>query len=164
MAGRTHKERLIKDLNEIRGELRKELALVKPENFEWAPEPSMKSYKALLLEIGTMEKLCAGWMADKKMEGWGEAETSLGWDGTDVESLLASLEKVREKTLAYLESCTEEQLQTPIDMPVEWHQYMGPTVEPEELVRWICRHEYYHLGQVVSYLWIQGHNPYAQNG
>ena len=38
----------------------------------------------------------------------------------------------------------------------------GDTIEPEELVRWVCRHEYYHLGQIIIYRWMQGDNPYAR--
>ena len=33
--------------------------------------------------------------------------------------------------------------------------YQGTTI------REIARHEYYHLGQMITYRWIQGHNPYG---
>jgi len=32
-------------------------------------------------------------------------------------------------------------------------------VEPEELLRWVVRHEYYHLGQMITYQWQRGKNP-----
>jgi uncharacterized damage-inducible protein DinB len=51
----------------------------------------------------------------------------------------------------------EEQLQTPIPLPPMWYQYFGgaTVIEPEELVRWIAKHEYYHLGQLYTYLFLR---------
>ena len=41
--GRPHKDRLIYDFSEIRTELAAEVAKLKPEEFNWAPRPDMKS-------------------------------------------------------------------------------------------------------------------------
>jgi hypothetical protein len=60
MAGRSHRERLLKELSVIRRELSEEVQRLTPEEFDWAPRPDMKSFKAFLLEIGTMEKFCWG--------------------------------------------------------------------------------------------------------
>jgi hypothetical protein len=62
MQGRPHAQRLEKDLGEIRNELATEVGQLKPEELGWAPQPGMKTYRALLQEIGTMEQLCARWL------------------------------------------------------------------------------------------------------
>jgi hypothetical protein len=75
---------------------------------------------------------------------------------------MQSLGTIRAETTQYLRGCSEDDLETPIAVAEDWHQYMGAEIEPEEFVRWICRHAYYHLGQIVSYRWIQGNDPYKQ--
>ena len=51
---------MLKELRVIRRELSEEVQRLSREEFDWAPRPDMKSFKALLLEIGTMEKFCWG--------------------------------------------------------------------------------------------------------
>ena len=136
-----------------------------PEEMDWAPGPEMKSCRALLQEMGTMERVCIRWLTEQKSLSWPETWESVAWPGSDPEAALASLDRVREETLGYLERTSEEQLQTPIPLPEGWEGYFGgPTVEPEEMVRWIGRHEYYHLGQLITYRWIRGDNPYKREG
>jgi hypothetical protein len=38
---------------------------------------------------------------------------------------------------------------------------MGAELEPEEALRWIAMHEYYHLGQIITYRWSQGFSPFS---
>jgi hypothetical protein len=73
----------------------------------------------------------------------------------------AALEKVRAETLTYLRDCTEERLETPIPLPEAWYEYFGGArvIEPEELMRRVARHEYYHLGQLITYRWQRGNSP-----
>src|SRR5205823_4012264 len=137
-----------------------EVAKLKPEEFDWSPKPEleMKTCKGLLQEIGTMEQLCIGWLVDQQMADWA---TAVSWSGDTAESTIKDLDAIRAKTLGYLNGCTEEQLETPVPLPESWYQYFPDTViEPEELLRWVCRHEYYHLGQLITYRWILGDNPY----
>jgi uncharacterized damage-inducible protein DinB len=162
MSGRPHSERLLKNLKEIRTELNGEIQRIKPEQWDWAPGPEMKTFRALLLEIGAMEKVCIHWVARREMLDWEEVQKSLGWQGTDPTAAIESLARVRSETIQYLERCTEEQLQTPVAVPGEWRQYWGEKIEPEEAFRWVAQHEYYHMGQIIIYLWIQGDNPYKR--
>ena len=160
--GRPHSERLLFDLNEVRKELEMEVDKVKAEEFEYSPSPDlgMKSCKALLQEIGSMEKICMTWTAHQQMLGW---ETAVAWSGNDAVSTMKDLAAIRAETLAYLKDAGEDKLQAPIPVPAEWRQYFaGDTIEPEEMIRWVTRHEYYHLGQLVTYRWILGDNPYKQ--
>src|SRR6185369_8440441 len=160
--GRPHSERLLFDLNEVRKELEIEVTKLKSEEFEYSPSPEqgMKSCKALLHEIGSMEKICMTWTIRQEMLGW---ETAVAWSRADAASTLKDLAAIRAETLAYLKDATEDKLQTPIPVPEEWRQYFaGDTIEPEEMIRWVTRHEYYHLGQLIVYRWILGDNPYKQ--
>lgn len=159
MDGRGHKERLTSEFNDIRKELTEEVKKLKSEEFDWAPRPEMKTCKGLLQEIGAMEKICVNWIASQSKLEW---EKAVPWSGNDSQSTLNDLEKVRAETLQYLNACTEDKLQTSVPVPEEWHQYMGKTVEPEEMLRWVARHEYYHLGQLITYRWILGDNPYKK--
>jgi len=159
MSGTPHADRLLKELAETRAELSAEVAQLRPEDLGWAPKEDMKTYRALLQEIGAMEKLCIRWINKAQLLDWAEEDKALA-AAPDAASLTSALDVIRAETVDYLQSVSEETLETPIDVHPNWHQYMGSRLEPEEFVRWISRHEYYHLGQIVSYRWIQGHNPY----
>jgi hypothetical protein len=162
MSGRPHSQRLLGELKEIRSELNGEIQRIQPDKWDWAPGPDMKSYRALLLEIGAMEKVCIHWVIRKETLDWEAVQKSLAWEGTDPTAAVESLARVRAETVQFLESCTEEQLQTPLAVPEEWRQYWGNAIEPEEAFRWVGRHEYYHLGQIIIYHWILGDNPYKR--
>jgi uncharacterized damage-inducible protein DinB len=159
MSGRSHKDRLIHDLTDIRKELISEVNRFKTEEFDWAPRPGMKSCKAILDEIARMEKVCGSYAATQSRPEWDKAVI---FTGTDLAAYLTALEQVRAETLTYLSACTEEKLQTPIPMPEAWQTYFGKTSEPEEMLRWITRHEYYHIGQLITYRWLLGDNPYKR--
>lgn len=156
--GRPYKDRLLYDLNEVRKELSEEVAKLKPEEFNYAPKEDMKSCKALLQEIGTMEKICITWVTKQQMLEW---DTAASWTGDDANAIIADLSAIRGETLAYLAASTEGSLQAGAPVPDVWKQYMPfEAIEPEEMIRWVTRHEYYHLGQLISYRWILGDNPY----
>jgi uncharacterized damage-inducible protein DinB len=165
MAGRPHKDRLLKELNVIRAELTEEVQRIRPEELEWAPRPDMKSFKALLVEIGWMEKFYTSWLLHQAVVEWEHTVESLA---NEPDAVLEAMGQVREETLTYLNACSEEQLQTPVPLPDvcppgEGPEYWEPPVEPAEVIRWIARHEYYHLGQIISYRWILGDNPYQRS-
>ncbi len=155
--GRPYAQRLRKDLDEVRNELLETVTSLMPDELDWVPRENveMKSYKQILQEIGTMEKLTLHMAQHGEELDWGTIQQSL--DKNDLRSLLEELGAIRAQTLAFLEICTEEQLQTPVPLSLEWQGYLHmPVVEPEELLRWIVRHEYYHVGQLVIYGWQRG--------
>lgn len=155
-SGRPHAERLRFDLNEIRAELVQIVRDAAPGALNEAPRPGMKSVKQQLQEIGTMEELSRRWVTHQQMPDWNATWQTL--DGERAEDVLSALERVRAETLAYLDSCSEQQLETPIPLPAEWYDYFGGAtqIEPEELIRWVARHEYYHLGQLNAYALLRG--------
>ncbi len=162
-AGRPHAQRLRKDLEEIRTQLLEVVQGLTPDELNWVPQPdlSMKSFKQILQEIGTMERLTCQMVIDQGMLDWGVVWQTLETDEPEV--LLLGLKAIRAETLALLDTCTEAQLETPVLLPEEWQGYFHePMIEPEELLRWIVRHEYYHLGQLVIYQWQRGKQPLVE--
>ncbi|MCI2430868.1 DinB family protein [Candidatus Acetothermia bacterium] len=156
----THKARLLKELKEIREELLKTSRSMKPEEFDWPPRPGMRSAKALLQEIGATEKVCINVIAGGPPLKW---ETAVKWSGDNLKSILKDLASIRKETLRYLDSLSHDDLHKPVEMPESWHRYTGPRREPEEMIRWVARHEYYHLGQLIYNRWLLGYNPYKQS-
>jgi len=168
MPGRPHGERLLIDLREIRKALISEALRVKPEEFDTAPRQEMKSYKALLREIGIEEKETVTWIVrrvlpDFTASEWDRTWGDYPWTGDDLESVLRDLATIRVETVAYIEGVSEDVLQTPIPLPDPWKAYFGlQEMEPEQLIQLVARHEYYHLGQIVTYRWLAGDNPYKR--
>jgi uncharacterized damage-inducible protein DinB len=150
------RDRLIFQLASVREELVEALAGI--ENLDAAPAEGMRTYRGQLIEIGGTEASAIASLHGKSLP-FSEAEDMI--KGDTLEELLASLSAVREETLAYLSGKDDAALRMPIHVPTGTGRYLGgPDLEPEELIRWIIRHEYYHLGQIVSYRWAEGHNPY----
>ncbi len=167
--GRSSKERLMQELSKIRTELKEEVARMRPEHFDWAPAREMKTCRDLLVEIATTEKFAAAWLTrqagGKWDDGheWSNAEASVKWQGNDSGSALRALDGARSETFRYLNGCTEALLLTPLPLsPGLIEEFGSPEIEAEEILRWIARHEYYHLAQLITYRWILGDNPYKR--
>lgn len=149
--GRPHAERLRHNLNEIRAELIGTVRELGLDGLNWTPRPALRTAKQLLQEIGAMEECSRRWITHQELPDWGEVTNRLDADTPD--AILSGLEQVRAETLAYLNGCTEEQIETPMPLPEPWYEYFGgaTVIEPEELLRWVARHEYYHLGQLNTF-------------
>lgn len=153
----SRKEQVRAELEEIRNELMATAEGIKPEEFTWEPRPGMKSAKALLQEIGIMEKLHTLFLTKNELANWQDA---VQWSGEDLAAILNDLRTIRAETLAFFESCSEEDFTTPRPIPESWQSWWGTEASPEAMLRWIARHEYYHLGQLVYNRWLLGYNPY----
>ncbi len=151
------KEQIQTELEGIRNELIETAKDIKTEEFTWEPRPGMKSAKALLQEIGVMEKLHTLFLAENKLADW---QSAVSWSGDGVADILGDLQKIRAEALAFLESCSEEDFVAPRVIPEPWQQWWGTEASPEAMLRWIARHEYYHLGQLIYNRWLLGYNPY----
>ena len=72
------------------------------------------------------------------------------------------MDSIRADTLAYIDSLTEDELLEPIACPERWWEALRLTECPiSEILRNIAAHEWYHTGQLVSYLWMRGDDPYS---
>jgi len=151
------RDRLKFDLERNREEL---IQVVTPiDDLGYAPAEGMKSYRDQLAEIGGIEIESVDLITTGKVPEW--AETQARITGTTLNEVLHSLAVIRQELVECLDSLTDQELVQAIDVPHEWASFVGDiTLEREELFRWLARHEYYHLGQIITYRWIQGINPY----
>ncbi|MEX2242250.1 MAG: DinB family protein [Fimbriimonadaceae bacterium] len=82
-------------------------------------------------------------------------------DTDSLAGLKEVLRTVRAGTLEFLGSLSEEELATPAPFPERWFESLRlPSVPLSEAFRSIAQHEWYHTGQLVSYLWARGDDPY----
>ena len=151
------RDRLKFDLTRNRSELLK--AVTGIEDLSYAPAEGMKSYWHQLVEIGAMEAESTALLTTGKVPEWKELYGSV--KGKTLGELLESLAAIRGELFDCLDSFSDSELDEPIQVPSEWEMFMGDTsLERQELFRWLARHEYYHLGQIVAFRWIKGFDPY----
>jgi uncharacterized damage-inducible protein DinB len=136
------------DLEEVIGHLDQSFA-------DWAPAVGMRTVAGQLVEIAITEmqillQLKEGrWIPDE------DAKLFIG-DCDSIENLSRALARIRQDTLDYMDSLSLEQL----DELVPVRTQGLPAVPRHEVFRTIAHHENYHLGQLVSYVWARGDNPY----
>ena len=156
-----NKELIRASLNSTRTELAEVFPHLSDEILEWAPAPGMRTVRGQLIEIiGTevsiVERLMGGSRRPYKDI---EAELSGIMSTSD---LVEKLGDVRQTTLAFLASLNEDKLNSEAEVSDDSKKYMELTVVPVgEMIRYIVRHEAYHTGQLVSYLWARGNDPYT---
>ena len=122
----------------------------------WAPATGMRTIGGQLVEI-----------IDTEMQFIVKLKTGLSFtveqgrarigDTSSLSVLLASLVSTRVETVAYIESLSAAELQE----EVPWYAWSGlPTASRADALASILLHESYHTGQLVSYLWSRGDDPY----
>ena len=142
-----------KDLMKLFGHLHEDL-------LSWAPSPGMRTVSGQLIEIAGSELQTIAMMREGRWVSDDEVKRLIG-DTSDRSNLLVFLESVRNDTLAYLAGLSDEALVSEVELK-GWHESIGlPSVPRGEALRGIAQHEYYHLGQLVSYLWARGNDPYS---
>jgi len=163
MSTRPLNERLKIELDFIRSQLIEATEALTTADLDWAPAPDMKSFRKILIEIGVAEIISLRLMCDGTLTDWDIAWGDIEKAGVDAPSLMATLADIRSETIEYLASVGDDALSERITIPEQWAFAFGGTaeVEREELIREIAQHEYYHVGQIVTYRWAQGHNPYT---
>jgi hypothetical protein len=154
---RALRDRLKFDLARNRAELEQVVEHI--DDLDYAPKLGMKTYRDQIVEIGAMEAESVALLRTGSVPDWKFLESHV--EGSTVEELLTSLSEIRSDLFGYLDSIGDDELSRPVDVPKEWAPFVGDTeLEREELFRWLGRHEYYHLGQIITYRWVQGFNPY----
>ncbi len=70
------------------------------------------------------------------------------------------LQSTRDLTFQYLSSLDENALDEVIHLPERWWEALRLLECPRsEMLRNISAHEWYHTGQLITYLWSRGDNP-----
>jgi len=155
----TQKEIIKGRLKNARGWLNEVLPRLTPELLAWAPAEGVRTVAGQLVEIISVEAqlvpaLKGGkLLTDEELAGIANEESSL-------EVLLAALRDVRERTLGCLEGLSEADLAADVTLPQWYGAFWLKSGPLGEHFRNIAEHEFYHAGQLITYLWVRGDNPY----
>jgi len=151
-------DRWLQNLQEIREELIDTVKNMSEKELNWIPKEGMKSVKSLLIEIAAGEIWLDYFLTNPGEKlSWKEAFKLV--KGNDLPGLLSELTSLRKKTIALFSQYTEKELFE----EKQWPNDPEKTFSPEETMRYLIQHEYYHLGQIIYNRWIQGHNPYESD-
>ena len=127
----------------------------------WSPAEGMRTVAGQLLETANKEKECLAWLKQGGGD-WPDGSPDAFDKTADLKEIKAAFESLRAETLAYIDSLSEAELEEPISSPEGWWEAMGLTRCPRsEVLRNIAAHEWYHAGQLITYLWLRGDNPYV---
>lgn len=160
MEGNSLHDRLKARLALVRSDLEEVMGRLGEGDMPFAPADGMRTIGGQLAEIAATETQVMSWLKEGKTAPWQEVNASFE-RGATLSGLKETLAKIREETLQYLESLSDDELETPIAMPKGWFESLNAeTVPPSEVFRSIAQHEWYHVGQLVSYQWFRGDDPY----
>lgn len=147
-------------LHLVRRDLEPIVERLSPELLDWAPTPGMRTLGGQIVEIVATEMQLVELLRNNRRISDPEAAAHIG-DVTDLEVLRRALFSVRGQTLEYLDELTPQQLNEEVAFDGGWFgSLMLPTVPRAEVFVNIADHEWYHVGQLTSYLWARGENPY----
>ncbi len=158
---------VMSDLTDVRSQLLEVAMKLTPEELKWFPRQDMKSALAILREIIEVEDcLC------KFLEGTAALESDIRFERDDLDSTISELSRVRTNSIKLLQNYTDEELlksrSNPGDsdfkrsLPAPWTILASEKFIALQVWNAMVRHEYYHVGQLISYRWILGHNPYKE--
>ena len=129
------------------------------EMLPWAPTEGMRTVAGQLVEIIWVEAQLVPALKGGKLLTDDEL-SAICSEGSGLDELLAALTTVRTQTLQHLNDLSEANLAANVMLP-QWYGAYWPKPGPcGEHFRNIAEHEFYHVGQLMSYLWAKGDNPY----
>lgn len=142
----------------VRQDLEEVLDRLTDADLRYAPRIGMRTVAGQLIEIANKEKEALGWI---RAGVWPDGEPdAFDPETADLATMRAALNKLRADTFAYIDSQSEAQLCEPISCPERWWEALRLTSCPKnEVLRNIAAHEWYHTGQLVTYLWMRGDDP-----
>jgi uncharacterized damage-inducible protein DinB len=145
----------------VRHDLWKVIEGCSNDELNFAPVAGMRTIKGMLVEIGATELDLLSNLNHILGMPYREAETYFAAACT-VGELRLHLEEVRSYTLDFIAELSDDDLQQEIPVRPDTMQGMGLASVPRcEVIRTIAQHEWYHTGQLVSYFWAKGKNPYT---
>jgi len=147
-------------LSLVRRDLKPIVNRLTPDLMEWAPAKGMRTIAGQIVEIVATEMQLVTLLKEGRSISDAEAQEIIG-DCKDLDNLRRALMDVRQQTFAYLDSLSAADLAEEIPFEGGWFaSLMLPTVPRAEIFLNIADHEWYHVGQLTSYLWARGDNPY----
>ena len=154
------RDRLKARLQLVRNDLEEVMGRLHEGDLPFAPSEGMRTIGGQLAEIAGTERQLLAWLRDGEIIPFEKANAFYERAGS-LAGMRDALNEVRSETLSYLDSLSEEELETPTSMPKGWYESLGAdAVPPSEVFRSLAQHEWYHVGQLVSYQWFRGDDPY----
>jgi hypothetical protein len=147
-------------LNSTRAELAEVFPHITDDILDWAPFPGMRTIHGQFIEIIGTEISMIEPLKKLPHRTYQEIEGGL-WPINTVAALIAKASEVRYTTLELLTSLDEDGMTAQAIVSEGYSMYLGLEFVPvSEIFRVLIRHESYHTGQLMSYLWAKGNNPY----
>lgn len=144
----------------VRGWLDSTLERIPADLVDWAPAEGMGTIGGQLVEIAEIEIPLVPRLREGRHPGDDEIEAAIG-DPHRLEGLKRVLADVRRETLGYLDSLSDEELSQEIPTVDRYYGTLWlPTMPRAEHFLNVAEHEFYHVGQPISYLWARGDDPY----
>lgn len=135
------------------------MAKLSDDLLDWAPVPGMRTIEGQLFEIAGKEVELLTFIRGGGEVEWEEVET-FGEREKSIEGWRQIFAEIRSDTLSYLDSLSEGDLNKLVPFAEPWWEGLYLEAAPvHELLRNIASHEWYHTGQIVSYLWSIGIDP-----
>lgn len=152
-------QRLINRLNLVRADLNEAIGRLTDEDIAWAPRKGMRTVGGQLQEIAATEHQILLMLKEGKKTKYEDVHKE--FERGTVADYVTLLEQTRAETMALIASSTDDALESLAAMPSEWIESLSLDQVPQsEAIRSIAQHEWYHTGQLVSYLWSRGDDPY----
>ena len=149
------------ELDSVRTDLAETFPRLSDDLLEWAPAEGMRTVQGQFVELISTERSITERIKGAPRIDVEEADAPL-WQTRTISGLIALLEEARADTLAVLDGMDDTELERPVQISAGFADYLGLNPVPVgELLRFIARHESYHAGQLVSYLWARGNDPYS---
>ncbi len=145
------------ELASVRRELEEVLPHVSDDLLPWAPADGMRTIHGQFVELLSTEERLLSFILESDRRPFVEIEQAY-WALTTISELTDAMDLLRQRTLKAL---IEVDLKKTANVSASFSNWlMLEEVPKSELFRYIARHESYHTGQLFSYLWTRGNNPY----
>ncbi|MCB0826297.1 MAG: DinB family protein [Armatimonadetes bacterium] len=127
-------------------------------SLDYSPSPGMNTIGDLLCELVATECQFQDEILGNKQKKYSDLEKQ-GKRGTAGE-YRELLHATRAETNRIIDSLTTAELEREVPLKGDWWQFTSqPSAPLHEVIRTISTHEWYHTGQLVTYLWASGNDP-----
>ena len=157
------KDLLLGRLAYVRKDLQEVVGKLTDADLDWAPQAGMRTVGGQLAEIVSTEGQFNEVFTGKPFDFGGRYDEVKAMDS--LQDVLEVLSSSRELTLSRIEAASAEFLDDEVPIDSTWFEAGGLSMLPRiEILQALPMHEWYHTGQLVSYMWIKGFNPYDVAG
>lgn len=145
----------------VRADLDEVMSRLSDDILDWAPTEGMRTVEGQLAEIAATEVQILKWIQNQEALSFVTAAAEF----TSIKSVgdwKETLHKQRAETLRYIDALSTDELEELVQFPSDWFEALQlPAVPLSEGIRSLAQHEWYHVGQLVSYMWSRSDDPYS---